>query len=230
MTSELKSATARINGAKSRGPKTPEGLQKSSRNALKRGFTSRSNILLDRENPEEFQSTLDGYLAIYQPTNPFEKDLVEEIVATRWRIRRLWAVETSLLNGEILNQESKIGKSDSDLHLGQAFRALADGSRSLDLTLRYESRLRRIHDRACKTLHELQQARPSIPQNLPNEPTTASGTFEKLPNEPTGATTKGVSKTLITENPTPSLFSSEPAPQIPLPFLNPAWRQGRVFE
>jgi hypothetical protein len=119
MTSELKSATARINGAKSRGPKTPEGLQKSSQNALKHGFTSRSNILLACENGEEFQSNLDGYLAIYQPTNPFEKDLVEEIVATRWRIRRLWAVETSLLNGEILNQESKIGNSDSDLHLGR---------------------------------------------------------------------------------------------------------------
>lgn len=144
MASELKSAAARIKGAKSRGPKTPEGLRKSSRNALKHGFTSLSNILLDCENPEEFQSNLDGYLAIYQPTNPFEKGLVEEIVATRWRIRRLWAVETSLLNGEILNNQR-------------------------------------------------------------------------------------VSKTFITGNPTHSLFSSEPALQIPLPFLNPAWRQGPVF-
>jgi hypothetical protein len=47
MPSQLKSDTARANGAKSRGPKTAEGKEKSSKNSLKHGFTSRHSILLD---------------------------------------------------------------------------------------------------------------------------------------------------------------------------------------
>ena len=54
MTSKLKSETARINGARSRGPTTPAGLEKSSQNALKHGFTSASIIVLACELQSEF--------------------------------------------------------------------------------------------------------------------------------------------------------------------------------
>src|SRR5438128_9637966 len=52
MPSKLKSETARINGAKSRGPKSPETRQKSSRNALDHGLTAASTIVLACEIPE----------------------------------------------------------------------------------------------------------------------------------------------------------------------------------
>jgi len=88
MPSQLKSETARINGAKSRGPTSAEGREKSSRNALQHGLTSASMMILDCENPDHFEKLLETFFNIYQPANLAEEDLVEEMVAARWRIRR----------------------------------------------------------------------------------------------------------------------------------------------
>jgi len=51
MPSELKSETARTNGAKSHGPKTPEGKEASSRNAIKHGMTARNTYILEHWCP-----------------------------------------------------------------------------------------------------------------------------------------------------------------------------------
>jgi hypothetical protein len=67
MTSELKSATARANGAKSRGPKSPETREKSSRNSIQHGFTARKTVVLECENNDEFHEILADYVTTYQP-------------------------------------------------------------------------------------------------------------------------------------------------------------------
>ena len=95
MVSNLKSETARANGAKSRGPTTAEGKEKSSRNAIKHGLTAgNGNILLDCEDPGQFDEVLNKLLGIHEPATPAESDLVEEMVAARWRTRRMWTIET----------------------------------------------------------------------------------------------------------------------------------------
>src|SRR6202521_1669 len=109
MVSNLKSETARANGAKSRGPTTAEGKEKSSRNSLKHGLTAGTgNILLDSEDPGELEATLTKLVGIHEPATPAETDIVEEMVAARWRIRRMWTIETNLFNVEILTQQSMI--------------------------------------------------------------------------------------------------------------------------
>jgi hypothetical protein len=98
MVSNLKSETARANGAKSRSPTTAEGKEKSSRNAIKHGLTAGTgNILLDSEDPHEFDESLDKLLAIHEPATPAETDIVEEMVAARWRIRRMWTIEANAI-------------------------------------------------------------------------------------------------------------------------------------
>jgi hypothetical protein len=181
MPSDLQSETARANGAKSRGPKTPEGREKSSRNAVKHGFTSNSIMVLDSESPDRFHEILNDFYATYQPAGAVEKDLVEEMVAARWRIRRMWSVETGLLNGEIHNQETKIESPDSGVHLAAAFRTLADESHSLALNFRYASRLHRIYDSALKNLRELQQNRPPQPPEQETEVPTQPADSEPPP-------------------------------------------------
>jgi hypothetical protein len=164
MVSTLKSETARINGAKSHGPTTAEGKEKSSRNAIKHGLTAgNGNILLDCEDPAQFDEVLNKLFGIHEPATPAETDLLEEMVAARWRTRRMWTIETGLLNAEILAQAAKTDAPDASIQLASAFRTLSDDSRSLALASRYEARLQRLYDRAYKTLRELQQARKSEP-------------------------------------------------------------------
>jgi hypothetical protein len=115
-----------------------------SRNALKHGLTA----LLDCEDRTQFDETLNKFLGIHGPATPAETDIVEEMVAARWRIRRMWTIETGLFNAEILTQQSNPG--DPDIHLASAFRVLADDSRSLALANRYEARLQRLYDRALQ--------------------------------------------------------------------------------
>jgi len=168
-----RSEAARANGAKSRGPTTPAGKQKSSRNALSHGFTAHSTIILKCENPEEFEQMVADYRATYQPATAAESQLVDQMIAARWRIRRLWTIETALLDSEIHRRQQEHADPDSAVELAEAFRTLADDSRSLHLISRYESRLHRIHGQAHEALRELQnkkcETNPSPPDPQQNK-------------------------------------------------------------
>jgi hypothetical protein len=155
--SPLKSETARINGAKSRGPKSPEGRAISSRNGFKTGFRTCQTLVLACENPALLRRIEAEYREMYQPATPAEATLVAEMVAARWRIRRVWTVETSLYNQE-MSRQTPVTDVPCD-SLAQAYRTLVEGGPSLAHASRIEARLQRTHDRAWKHLRELQQLR-----------------------------------------------------------------------
>src|SRR6266852_8402005 len=175
MPSQLKSDTARANGAKSKGPKSAATRAKSSLNATSHGFTAHNTVLLQCEDPELFQKIRAEYLATYKPATPEEEVLVDEMIVTRWRIQRLWTIETALIDREVTRQQPELEKAcpvDPAANLAVAFRALADESRSLALLSRYESRLHRMHERTYRTLRQVQQERqqpsqPAVPQSTP---------------------------------------------------------------
>jgi len=198
MSSELKSATSRANGAKSHGPITPEGKEISSQNALNHGFTSKKTIVLKCENEGEFQEMLGFYADTYQPYCPVEKDLVHEMVACRWRMERLRMMETALLDSEMDREppEAEI-TDDPGYQMAFAFRRLVDGSRAISLASRYESRLHRIHERSHRTLRELQQSRLAV---TPHSPSVSAGVPEPTPAP------------VQPEPPPPTVAVPEPAP------------------
>jgi hypothetical protein len=168
MPSALRSETARANGAKSRGPRSAATREKSSLNATRHGFTAHNTILLECEDPDLFQNVRTEYLAIYKPETPAEEVLVDEMVVARWRIQRLWTIETALFDREVRRKE-KEDHPDSAAKLAQAFQSLADESRSLALLSRYESRLHRMHERSYRTLRQLQQDRQQPPKQDQSE-------------------------------------------------------------
>ncbi len=115
--------------------------------------------------------------ATHQPATPAQQDLVDEMVAARWRMRRIRTIETVIMDCEMVRKKPEIEKEyiepDSGIHMGMAFRTLAEESRSLSLCNRYESRFSRMYDRAYRTLRELQQqaaepkkqkAEPKLPE------------------------------------------------------------------
>jgi hypothetical protein len=188
MPSELRSAASRSNGAKSHGPKSAETREISSRNSLKHGFTSYSTILLANENPDQFKELLADFKNALLPANAPEEDLVNQMVAARWRTMRIWGIETGLFNDEMDHQRAK--REEQSIPAGPnnptagAFRALADESHALSLACRYESRLHRIYQRAYATLRELQQERQSQPTAAPPEPPPATPVEPESPPSP----------------------------------------------
>ena len=163
MTSKLKSETARINGAKSKGPKTPDGRAKSAKNSTKHGLTAVSTIVLDCESEDEFNELLAEFVAMHLPVGAIEQDAVEQMAVARLHVRRISTAMTAVIDVEMARRKPETEKefpgADPGIHMGLAIKALSDDSRSLALFSRYKSREQRTCDRAYKTLRELQAAR-----------------------------------------------------------------------
>ena len=89
-----KAATARINGAKSNGPITAEGKAISSQNSLKHGLSS-SRVVLPHESQEDYDKLEASLINRFKPADELESDLVQEMAAARWRLRRIEALPNS---------------------------------------------------------------------------------------------------------------------------------------
>jgi hypothetical protein len=189
MPTERQSESARINGAKSHGPKSAEGKEKSSRNSLRHGCTAHHTLLLACEDRGEFDKMRDKYNAMHKPVTLEEQDLVDEMISARWRILRALSIEVALIDTEMVTEEPKLKQKfvtiDTGMVLSSAFRTLADESRSTALLSRYESRLRRIHKQAHAMLLRVQELRQSVvgPAILPASP--LSGGLVCAPPTPT---------------------------------------------
>ncbi len=188
MSSQRKSDAARTNGAKSHGPITPEGQAKSSQNSTTHGLGAKS-IVLPGESNEEYQFLLDGYVDQFDPQGVVELELVENMAAAQWRLRRIRSIETELLSTELVRRAEDIDAEFSgmapDDRVAWVFQKLADHGQTLALLVRYEGTISRSHDRAFKQLRLLQSAR-NPPQ--PNEPKPPSADPAAPPDSPSRQT------------------------------------------
>jgi hypothetical protein len=154
MSSDAQKRAARENGAKSRGPKTPEGKRRSSRNSLRHGLLAKS-LLTDLEDFNSFADLHARITAAFQPEDDVARMFVENMVAARWRSHRLYNIESAGLQKET---HAQIDAGHIDLEkdpsltprdcLAQAFNALATHSTPAVLHIdRYESRYDRQFSR-----------------------------------------------------------------------------------
>jgi hypothetical protein len=134
------SATASVNQANSQhstGPKTGEGKQISSLNALRHGLTGR-HATLPSEDIGAYKQDLKSFQDHLQPQGPIEADLVHSLADTAWRLNRVAALETKIL------------KSPESLET--QIKALSNMSL-------YTQRLTRQFEKVERHLRELQQLR-----------------------------------------------------------------------
>jgi hypothetical protein len=181
MATQAQIDAARRNGAKSNGPKTPEGKAISSANSLRHGMTAKC-ILLTNEDPEAYTKLAEAYYEKFQPADDVERDLVDEMIVAKWRQRRDWSNEAALFDLEMDRQtkqlDAKYDKIDHACRYALAFRALADESKAIQLFTRYETSHRRSYYKALATLLHLRtQPAPTPapveappPKNAPEVP------------------------------------------------------------
>jgi hypothetical protein len=92
----------RINGAKSRGPITQRGKAVASRNATKHGLLAKLPPLLVTEDLTTFEGLVQGLIDQYQPENPVEHFLIQQVAMGMFKQYRLWSAEAAISNLEIL--------------------------------------------------------------------------------------------------------------------------------
>ena len=184
MSTQRKIDSARANGAKSHGPVTEQGRKKSSMNALKHGLTART-VLFSNDNHAEYDVLLESYVQSLQPIDPFEMDLVVEMVNTKWQQRRVQKFETELFDREMDEQKEKLDESyDETFEQTHAFRMLTHCP-AMRMLHREASRLKRDHSRALNDLLRLRQVRElSLARNKKNENRTESQDRTPITNSP----------------------------------------------
>jgi hypothetical protein len=104
MTSQAKIDANRRNSLKSTGPKTPEGLARSSMNALKHGMRSKKQALLD-EDSYAFENRLHKWVAIADPDDDVGEFLVHQYVSLSFQLERLERAQLERLTSQIENSE-----------------------------------------------------------------------------------------------------------------------------
>src|SRR5580658_7958834 len=95
MPTEKQSAASRANSQKSTGPRTTEGRAKSRFNALKHGIYAESQIIFG-ESAEDLAELAAEYHEHYNPADPSERCLVDALIETEWRLRRMRRVEAGI--------------------------------------------------------------------------------------------------------------------------------------
>ena len=181
MSSRQKRKQARLNGAKAAGTKSAAGIERSSKNAIKHGLNSKM-IVLSNESKTRFDELHETYIQTFQPANAVERDLVDQIAAAQWRLRRIWSMQTAAFDLKMDQQRDEIKLRfdgiDEPTRLTYAFIAAANEEKSLDLLLRYETAYTRMYQRALNTLLRLRR------ENAIDETAMEPATSEELRNDP----------------------------------------------
>ena len=93
--SSLKQIEAnRRNALKSTGPTTPEGKERSRRNALRHGLTAET-VIATLEDAEDYQAFEAAVIADYDAESAVERELVLRLASVLWRLRRATGIETA---------------------------------------------------------------------------------------------------------------------------------------
>ncbi len=112
-------------GSKATGPRTELGKERASRNAIKHGVFSKV-VLLKGEPQNEYERLWAEFREALQPEGAAEEHLVEKLVNTAWRQRRLLLAESAEIrkNTEFFNwdrQNRERGDDESIASLFDAF-------------------------------------------------------------------------------------------------------------
>jgi hypothetical protein len=144
--SSARAEASRKNGARSHGPKTPEGKARSAQNALKHGLRAQKYVVLPDEDIGEFAALEAALIEELAPVGALQGILVGRIARAAWRLERAERIEVELF------AERRYGNAGPGLALIRD----GNGTRSFDTLLRYRGAAQAELMRALRTLKALQ--------------------------------------------------------------------------
>jgi hypothetical protein len=220
--SSARAEASRKNGAKSRGPRTPEGKARSAQNALKHGMRAEKYVVLPEEDGAGFAALEAALTMELAPQGVLQSILVGRIARAAWRLERAERIEVDLFRERLL--------AVRDGGVGLALIRDGNSTRSFETLLRYRGAAMAEFMRALRTLKALQAgqaaetgsawvarskqpaARPPAARPQPSEPERDAGPRRQ---------------SLLPEPPPPGRAPHEPA----APWLpnepGAAWRHDR---
>jgi hypothetical protein len=157
---------SRRNGAKSCGPKTPDGKARSAQNALKHGLCAPKFVVVGDEDPQEFAALEAALIEELAPDGPLQSVLAARVARAVWRLERAERIEAGLF-GHCLRGER---------NLGLALIRDGNGPRAFDTLLRYRGTTLAELWRALRLLKGLQaEAADRVPAAHDREPDLLPG-------------------------------------------------------
>ena len=151
----------RANAQLSTGPVSEAGKAKSSLNALKTGLTGRT-VLLPSEDAEAYAQHLARFEKQWSPASDAERDLVQSLADTEWRLLRIPTLELGIyalgrleFADTFAGEDSAVRPALIDAHIFRSYR------RDLSNLSLQEGRLRRQREKDTAALELLRQARLS---------------------------------------------------------------------
>jgi hypothetical protein len=168
----------RSNAQKSTGPRTTEGKEKVSQNAVTHGLTGRRDVIRG-EDPEEFALHRAQMLEELAPVGAMEAMLAMRVVSLSWRLRRAERLQNDVFDLLYLKEATssysdavKLGKEmgpdgyysalgpvEEDLVAGWIIMRDFSNGRAFERLLMYERRIEQSLYRAMAELRKLRLAR-----------------------------------------------------------------------
>jgi hypothetical protein len=149
----------RANAQHSTGPKTPEGKQRSSLNALRHALTGQI-IVLPSDDLSAYQSHVQSFVTQCKPKGAIESQLVQTLADTAWRLNRVFALENNLLTLGIVTTPTPLHDAPGQVQDALSIAAALDSqTRALSNLSIHGQRLSRQFEKTLALLKQLQSER-----------------------------------------------------------------------
>jgi hypothetical protein len=152
-------AANRANAQLSTGPKTTVGKGKSCLNAVKTGLTGRT-VLLPGDDAVQYEQHVCSYFNRLKPQDDRERELVQSLADTQWRILRIPSLESGIYALGRLECKDMFQEEDPAVRAvlidAHVYRTCQKQINNLYLQ---ESRLHRLFERHMKELIQLKSLR-----------------------------------------------------------------------
>jgi hypothetical protein len=191
--SNRRAESARINGAKSQGPKTPEGLLKARTSSLTHGLFANEETLKASVSQEGFLKLRESFYKYWQPEDEYIATRVDELTFAHWELARLMLVRRSELaelhanTGGVLQAELEACKPGSlvyrlEVRINRHQSTISRLERDI-MRLKKFAAIQGPSQESLKTNEEPETPQESQPQNPPTPPPPPAQTIVNSPPE-----------------------------------------------